>query len=188
MWWDSRRLSEPVDVKCLDVIKSEEEENASLLGARSLEYSDTYPNHYAIGSDRGEIVMFTKYLDLVSSEEGKADTKFSDHRDSVRRNQRRKELSQRETCMTFPEAHLSSVVSIKRSPLCPEYFLSVGDWRAQIWHHNLTSPVLSTDYHCAELVDGCWSPTRPGVFFVAKSNGSFDVWGLVYENEPGATT
>lgn len=168
MWWDSRRLSEPVDVKSLGVT----EDGLSVLGARSLEY--THPNHYAIGSDKGEIVMFTKYLDLVSS----SSSDSSKTTDSVQRIQRRKELSQKETCMTFPEAHLSSVVSIKRSPLCPDYFLSIGDWRAQIWHQNLTSPVLSTNYQCAELVDGCWSPTRPGVFFVAKTNGSFDVWDL----------
>ena len=34
MWWDSRRLSEPVDVKCLDVMKSEEGEEENVRIAR----------------------------------------------------------------------------------------------------------------------------------------------------------
>eukprot|EP00940_MAST-03C_sp_MAST-3C-sp2_P001310 g1310.t1 len=79
------------------------------------------------------------------------------------------------------DAHLSSIVTVARSPLCPQYVLTVGDWRAQIWHQDLRSPVLSTDFHASELSAGCWSPVRPGVLFVSSTDGTVHVWDL-YES------
>jgi dynein intermediate chain 2 len=35
---------------------------------------------------------------------------------------------------------------------------------------------MSTSYHSDYLTDGCWSPTRPGVFFVTRKNGYLDIW------------
>lgn len=33
------------------------------------------------------------------------------------------------------------------------------------------------------LTDGCWSPTRPSVLFVAKTDGTFDVWDLMFRQK-----
>jgi dynein intermediate chain 2 len=38
------------------------------------------------------------------------------------------------------------------------------------------------------LTDGCWSPTRPSVFFTAKMNGSIDIWDYLFkQSEPTLT-
>ena len=43
-------------------------------------------------------------------------------------------------------------------------------------------------YHSSYLTDGCWSPTRPGVFFTTKSDGSLDIWDYMFkQNDPTMT-
>ena len=31
------------------------------------------------------------------------------------------------------------------------------------------------------LTDGCWSPTRPSVFFTARQDGVLDAWDILYQ-------
>ncbi len=51
----------------------------------------------------------------------------------------------------------------------------------------LIADVLSR-YHSSYLTDGCWSPTRPGVFFTTKSDGSLDIWDYMFkQNDPTLT-
>ena len=33
------------------------------------------------------------------------------------------------------------------------------------------------------LTDGCWSPTRPSVFFVARQDGYLDSWDVLYQQK-----
>jgi len=50
---------------------------------------------------------------------------------------------------------------------------------------DIKTPIMSTKYETCYLTDGCWSPTRAGVFFTTKMNGVFDVWDFLYkQNEP----
>ena len=50
------------------------------------------------------------------------------------------------------------------------------------------TPILTTRYHATYLTGGTWSPTRPGVFFTVKMDGTLDVWDLFYKhNEPTLT-
>lgn len=50
------------------------------------------------------------------------------------------------------------------------------------------TPILTTKYHNSYLTGGTWSPTRPGVFFTVKMDGTMDVWDLYYKhNEPTLT-
>ena len=50
------------------------------------------------------------------------------------------------------------------------------------------TPILTTKYHSTYLTGGTWSPTRPGVFFTTKMDGTMDVWDLFYKhNEPTLT-
>jgi dynein intermediate chain 2, axonemal len=38
------------------------------------------------------------------------------------------------------------------------------------------------------LTDGCWSPTRPSVFFTARMDGAIDVWDYLFkQTEPTFT-
>ena len=43
---------------------------------------------------------------------------------------------------------------------------------------------MQTRYHNAYLTDGCWSQTRPGLFFLTRTDGFLDVWDFYYrQNE-----
>ena len=43
---------------------------------------------------------------------------------------------------------------------------------------------MQTRYHDSYLSDGCWSPTRPGLFFLTRTDGFLDVWDFFYrQNE-----
>ena len=81
--------------------------------------------------------------------------------------------------------HHGPIYGIQRNPVHPKYFLSVGDWSAKIWSDELQShPIMQTRYHNAYLTDGCWSPTRPGLFFLTRTDGFLDVWDFYYrQNE-----
>ena len=61
----------------------------------------------------------------------------------------------------------------------------MGDWKAQIWSEDVKTPIMSTRYSSHYLTDGCWSPTRPSVFFTSKMDGSVDIWDYIFkQNEP----
>ena len=80
--------------------------------------------------------------------------------------------------------HLGPVCSINRSPPNTKYFLTVGDWSAKIWVEDIKAPIMRTKYHGSYLTDGCWSPTRNGVFFLIRKDGWMDVWDYYYrQNE-----
>jgi dynein intermediate chain 2 len=76
--------------------------------------------------------------------------------------------------------HHSPIYSIQRNPSQNKYFMTVGDWCAKIWTEDLKSPIMSTKYHAEYLTAGCWSPTRAGVFFVARMDGVVDIWDYFY--------
>ena len=43
-------------------------------------------------------------------------------------------------------------------------------------HYNLSS-------YTENLTDGCWSPTRPSVFFTARQDGVLDAWDILYQQK-----
>lgn len=69
--------------------------------------------------------------------------------------------------------HLGPVYAINRSLPNPRFFLSVGDWSAKIWFEDLKTPIIRTKYHGSYLSDGCFSPTRNGVFFLTRKVSGF---------------
>eukprot|EP00921_Rhytidocystis_pertsovi_P005906 GHVQ01010093.1.p1 GENE.GHVQ01010093.1~~GHVQ01010093.1.p1 ORF type:complete len:180 (-),score=19.32 GHVQ01010093.1:191-730(-) len=44
----------------------------------------------------------------------------------------------------------------------------------------LKSPIMCTHYHKASLMNGQWSPTRPGLFAVGRQDGYIDFWDYSY--------
>eukprot|EP00003_Mantamonas_plastica_P002563 TRINITY_DN11949_c0_g1_i1.p1 TRINITY_DN11949_c0_g1~~TRINITY_DN11949_c0_g1_i1.p1 ORF type:complete len:249 (+),score=85.54 TRINITY_DN11949_c0_g1_i1:1583-2329(+) len=84
------------------------------------------------------------------------------------------------------EGHHGPIYALHRKPNFSKFFLTVGDWTARIWCEDLPdAPIISTKYDRSYLTDGCWSPTRPGVFFTTKLDGTLDVWDYLYkQNEP----
>jgi dynein intermediate chain 2 len=87
----------------------------------------------------------------------------------------------------FP-GHHGPIYALQRNPFSVKNFLSVGDWKAQVWSEDVRSPIMGTKYSNSYLTDGCWSPTRPSVFFTSKMDGSFDVWDYLFKkNDPTLT-
>lgn len=40
---------------------------------------------------------------------------------------------------------------------------------------------MQTRYHSSYLTDGCWSPSRTGVFFLTRMDGFLDLWDFFYK-------
>ncbi|KAJ3118551.1 Dynein intermediate chain 2, axonemal [Physocladia obscura] len=78
--------------------------------------------------------------------------------------------------------HHGPVYALQRNPFFTKNFLSVGDWKAQIWVEDIKSPIMSTKYSMSYLTDACWSTTRPSLFFTAKMDGTIDVWDYVCQS------
>ena len=38
-----------------------------------------------------------------------------------------------------------------------------------------------TSSYTENLTDGCWSPTRPSVFFTTRMDGCLDAWDILYQ-------
>ncbi|KAG1662467.1 hypothetical protein FOA52_009675 [Chlamydomonas sp. UWO 241] len=86
--------------------------------------------------------------------------------------------------------HHGPLTGLRRNPFNSKFFLSIGDWTARVWTDDtaVRTPILTTRYHNTYLTGGTWSPTRPGVFFTTKMDGTMDVWDLYYKhNEPTLT-
>ena len=75
--------------------------------------------------------------------------------------------------------HWRPAVSLEVSPFFWDVVLSVGDWNFQLWKLDHTKePIFSSPQAASSLTAGCWSPTRPGTLYVARSDGAVDVWDL----------
>lgn len=78
------------------------------------------------------------------------------------------------------DAHDTVITTLQRSPFLRDIFLTVGGWTFSIWKHGVTvGPLFQSYSHSHKLTSGHWSPSRPGVFFIGKSDGSVDVWDLL---------
>jgi dynein intermediate chain 2 len=80
--------------------------------------------------------------------------------------------------------HHGPIYALQRNPFAPKYFMSVGDWTSKIWSEELKTPIMQTKYHDSYLTDGCWSPQRPGLFYLTRMDGFIDIWDFYYrQNE-----
>jgi len=85
--------------------------------------------------------------------------------------------------------HHGPIYSLQRNPThAGKYFMSVGDWSARIWSDDCSTPIFTTPYASSYLTSGCWSPTRPGVFFTTRMDGVLDVWDLFHRQSDVAYT
>lgn len=161
LWWDINKKSEhniqhPVDSVLLqeDVPQQDGTTKQKVLGGTSLEYSaDAGPLKYLIGTEQGYVLQANK----------------------------RKTIEIQQRYGLESGKHHGPVYSLYRNPAHPKYFLSVGDWCAKIWSEEQKSPIMQTRYHSAYLTDGCWSPTRAGLFFLTRIDGFLDVWDFYYK-------
>ena len=154
LWWDTRRLREPLDRIELSTGKHPHLPDV-MLGGSSMEYSqESGPSKYLVGTEQGVVLS----VNLRNKKTNNGITVYD----------------------TMAGRHHGPIYSIKRNPVHQKFFMTVGDWTAKIWTEDLKTPILTTKYHPAYLTGGLWSPTRPGVFYVSRADGVLDIWDLFY--------
>lgn len=150
LWWDTRKLGEPVETLQLDTEKF----GTGRLGGVSLDYDFQMPTKFMVGSEQGVVASCNR--------------KAKNPADRI--------------VQTYP-GHLGPVYTVRRNPFFQKNFLTIGDWTAKIWSEDLRTPIMWTRNHSSYLMDGCWSPTRPGVFFTAKMDGTLDIWDYLHKQK-----
>ncbi|KAI8810116.1 WD40-repeat-containing domain protein [Cladochytrium replicatum] len=76
--------------------------------------------------------------------------------------------------------HFGPMSDLQSSPFFPDIILSVGGWSFNVWKEGVSlGPLLSSAPSNAYAVCGQWSPTRPGVFYISKSDGTVEIWDLL---------
>jgi WD40 repeat protein len=77
--------------------------------------------------------------------------------------------------------HAGPVTALRRSPFIADLVLSVGGMGITVWKEGLwAGPILTASTSGQVRATAAeWSPTRPGVFFVGKADGTVDVWDLM---------
>ncbi|KAJ3031120.1 Dynein intermediate chain 2, axonemal, partial [Rhizophlyctis rosea] len=132
------------------------EKNGNVVGGTVLDFETTMPTKFMVGAENGSVFMCNK---------------------------KAKNPSEKITHI-YP-GHHGPVYALQRNPFFLKNFLTVGDWKSQIWSEDVRSPIMSTRYVNSYLTDGCWSPTRPSVFFTSKLDGTVDCWDyLAKQGEP----
>ena len=74
-------------------------------------------------------------------------------------------------------AHTTVGVSIDRSPVLPSLYASCGESTFSLWHVGGERPVfVSPPCHSASYSAARWSPTRPAVLCLGRTDGVVEVW------------
>ena len=160
MWWDFRKDKEPIDsCKMTDGMTNPETGEESILGGTCLEYNpEAGATKYLAGTEQGIIIQANKKPQKAVD---------ISHRYGIEGGK-----------------HHGPIYAIQRNPEESKCFLTVGDWTAKIWSEDINTPIMTTKYHDTYLTDGCWSPTRPGVFFLTQMDGWMHIWDYHYrQNE-----
>jgi len=129
------------------------------LGGCAMEYqSEAGPTKYLVGTEQGIVLS----INLRNKKQNNGVTEFDNG----------------------PGKHHGPIYAIQRNWTHNKFFMTVGDWTARIWNEDLKTPIMTTKYHSSYLTAACWSPTRTGVFYVARMDGVIDIWDYFYrQNE-----
>uniref|UniRef100_A0A8C4R1F7 WD repeat domain 63 n=1 Tax=Eptatretus burgeri TaxID=7764 RepID=A0A8C4R1F7_EPTBU len=81
--------------------------------------------------------------------------------------------------------HHGSIVTMERSPFCCDLLLCVGGDSFSLWKEGVQDGALQVSRCETHLyTSGCWSPSRPAIFFLGRSDGMLEVWDLLEEPTP----
>lgn len=153
LWWDTRKLDEPPTDSvslCADA-----RGGGAVLGGCALEYNaEAGPSKYLVGTEQGIVLL----ANLKNRKQNNGIFVFDQNAGK----------------------HHGPIYAIQRNPSNTKCFLTVGDWTAKVWMEDIKTPIMTTKYHAAYVTGGCWSPTRPGVFFVTRADGVVDIWDFHY--------
>jgi len=139
-------------------------------GGTAMEYrSDAGATRFLVGTEHGSV--------LLADRKAKKDSESS------------KSIKATFGSQPGQQGHHGPIYAIQRNPFNVKYFMTVGDWTARIWMEDLKCPLMTTKYDKSYLTSGCWSPTRPGVLFTTKLDGTLDVWDYYHkQNDPTFST
>ena len=155
LWWDARALSKG---PVYEFILGEE---GKAYGGTKIEFNPDAANKFLCGTDIGLILLINKRVAATSKSSDITKYGYESGK------------------------HHGPLMSVKRNPFLPKYFLSVGDWTAKVWFDDLKIPLITTKYNDVLLTDGSWSSSKPGLFFLTRSDGWLDAWDYYYrQNEP----
>lgn len=76
-------------------------------------------------------------------------------------------------------SHFGAIVSVQRSPFFEDTIMTVGDWTFNLHRAGAAEPSVRSSFAPTQLTTGRFSPTRPGVSFMGRADGSIDVWDLL---------
>ena len=157
LWWDIRKLRRGyADAMWL------EGEGGVRYGGMSLDYkSDAGATRFLVGTEQGVAML--------------CDRKAKKDSESTK--------SVKSYYGLTGGAHHGPIYGIQRNPFNLKYFLTVGDWCTKVWMEDLKEPIVVNPYSKAYTTAATWSTTRPGVYFVAKSDGCVDVFDLFHRQE-----
>ena len=157
LWWDIRKLRRGyADQMWL------EGEGGVRYGGMSLDYkSDAGATRFLVGTEQGIAIL--------------CDRKAKKDSDSTK--------SVKSYYGLTGGAHHGPIYSIQRNPFNVKYFLTVGDWCTKVWMEDLKEPIIQHPYQRAYATSATWSNSRPGVYYVAKSDGCMDVFDLLHRQE-----
>ncbi|GAA6221340.1 WD repeat-containing protein 63 [Lates japonicus] len=72
------------------------------------------------------------------------------------------------------------VNTVQRSPFLKDIILTTGGWNFAIWKEGIMDgPIILSPSSEQVCTVGCWSLSRPAVFFIGKDDGSIEVWNLL---------
>lgn len=164
LFWDVRKMTEVHD-EC--TLTDGSKENPKTLGGVALEWmQEAGPTKFLVGSEHGIVLSCTKR----PKKQVEVGTWFgAEERGGFGR-------------------HFGPVYSVKRNPFHVKFFLTAGDWCAKIWMEELKGPMMQTHYYPAFISAASWSPTRAGVFFLARHDGRLDTWDYFYRMNEVALT
>eukprot|EP00668_Euglena_longa_P014828 GGOE01018857.1.p1 GENE.GGOE01018857.1~~GGOE01018857.1.p1 ORF type:complete len:330 (-),score=81.15 GGOE01018857.1:174-1163(-) len=147
--WDTKRLDRPLD--CLE-LRHRLSRSRRPHGGICLDCNTNAggSSRFMVGTDQGAAMMCS----------------------------RRGRIPQDRILAVYQDHH-GPVYSVQRLTACPKFFLTVGDWRVNIWADDLLKPLYTTAYHPSYLTGACWHPQRPAVFLTIQSNGMLEVWDLL---------
>jgi len=78
------------------------------------------------------------------------------------------------------EDHFNKVLNLHQNPLLPNILASISSWGVHVWNIGSNpigdEPLFSSPHPESNLSVGRWSPTRPGMLFLGKDDGTLDIW------------
>jgi hypothetical protein len=83
----------------------------------------------------------------------------------------------------YSSRYFRPVVSLEVSPFYDYIYFTVHDYHFCLWAENRTKPIFtSSNLKDSYYTCGRFSPSRPGVVYLGRSDGCIDIWDFLDES------